>query len=304
MHRLLIADPGSALATSLALSHDVPQAANRIAEALGRPAPFQLATTTTPDVPDDFDALIVPGQGLADEAAVEALLSAPTTPAWLALLRRTHARGALILSSCSGVLLLAAAGLLEGRRCTTSWFLAPVLAQRAPTALLDPDALLVEDGPLITGGAALAQGEAMLALVARLAGFEVADLTARYLLLDNPRSQADCRLVRPMVAGDPLLAAAEQWARANLARGFGIPDLAGAVGTSSRTLARRLAARCGMSPIAFVNHIRREEARAHLARGTRFDQAAYAVGYADPSALRRLLARPAGADWRALSRTG
>ena len=131
----------------------------------------------------------------------------------------------------------------------------------------------------------------MLALVARLAGFEIADLTARYLLLDNRRSQADSRLVRPLVAGDPLLAEAERWARARLSKGFSIPDLAAAVGTTSRTLARRLVQACGMSPIAFVNHIRREEALNLLAGGNRFDQVAYAVGYSDASALRRLLGR-------------
>lgn len=241
--------------------------------------------------PPTCDALVIPGQGLANAAQVDDFLAGPQVPDWLAVVRACHAAGASVVTSCSGVLLLAESGLLNGRRCTTSWFLAPLLAHRHPRVRVHADALVVEDGPFITGGAALAQGEAVLALVARMAGFEVADLTARYLLLDNRRSQADYRLMRPLVAGDPLLAEAERWTRSRLAEGFSIPDLARALGTTSRTLARRLVRACGMSPLAFVNHVRREEALRLLAAGSRFDQAAYAVGYSDPSALRRLLGR-------------
>lgn len=295
MRRIAIVHTGADLATSRALSHDVLATARQVAQALGRAMPFDVRILDDPRAePTGCDALVIPGQGLADAAQVDAFLAGPDVSDWFAFLRACHASGATLVTSCSGVLLLAAAGLLDERACTTSWFLAPFLAHRHPRVRVHADALVVEDGPFITGGAALAQGEAVLALVARMAGFEVADLTARYLLLDNRRSQADFRLMRPLVAGDPLLAEAERWTRARLAEGFSIPDLARALGTTSRTLARRLARACGMSPIAFVNHIRREEAMRLLAAGSRFDQAAYAVGYSDPSALRRLLGRVRG----------
>jgi transcriptional regulator GlxA family with amidase domain len=292
MFDIAIIDRAGPLRSSLALSHDVLWTANAISAARGKPEPFAIRYLAQaghdPAVPA---ALIVPGHGLAGDDAVAADLELATQAGWPSFLRKNHEGGSLLVSSCSGVFLLGAAGLLDDRTCTTSWFLAPMLARRFPKARVKPDAILVEDGTIITGGAAMAQGEAMIALVARLAGFDLADLTARYLLLDNKRSQADYRLIAPMVAGDPMLAEAERWTRTNIREPFTISDLAGVLGTTPRTLARRLAARCGMSPVRFVNHIRREEAHALLSAGARFDQTAFAVGYSDASALRRLLAK-------------
>lgn len=292
MFDIAIVDRGGPLRSSLALSHDVLWTANAISAARGKPEPFAIRYLAEIDRGSTIPAaLIVPGHGLADDDAVAADLELATQAGWPAYVRDNHEGGSLLVSSCSGVFLLGAAGLLDDRTCTTSWFLAPMLARRFPKARLKPDAVLVEDGAIITGGAAMAQGEAMIALVARLAGFDLADLTARYLLLDNKRSQADYRLIAPMVAGDPMLAEAERWTRTHIREPFAISDLAGTLGTTPRTLARRMAARCGMSPVQFVNQIRREEAQALLSAGTRFDQAAFAVGYSDASALRRLLAK-------------
>lgn len=298
MHVIAIADRAGPLRSSLALSHDVLWTANQVAVALGKPAPFAIRLLgRADDFLPDVAALVVPGLGLASEEAVATDLAQASAEGWTELVRTAAEPGRLVVSSCSGVFLLGAAGLLDKRECTTSWFLAPLLARNHPSARVQADAVLVEDGPIVTGAAAMAQGEAMIALVARLAGFEIADLAARYLLLDNRRSQADFRLIGPMVAGDRMLAAAERWVRDRIDRPFSIAEMAHAIGTTPWTLARRLSVRCGMTPVRFVNHIRREEAQVLLAGGTRFDQAAFAVGYSDASSLRRLLAKraqPAG----------
>lgn len=291
MHVIAIADRAGPLRSSLALSHDVLWTANQVSVALGRPAPFAIRLLgCAEDFVPDAAALVVPGLGLASEEAVAADLRQASAEGWIELVRTAGNLSRLVVSSCSGVFLLGAAGLLDNRDCTTSWFLAPLLERKHPSARVQADAVLVEDGPIVTGGAAMAQGETMIALVARLAGFEIADLAARYLLLDNRRSQADFRLIGPMVAGDRMLATAERWVRDRIGRRFTIAEMADAIGTTPWTFARRLSARCGMTPIRFVNHIRREAAQSLLAGGTRFDQAAFAVGYSDASSLRRLLA--------------
>lgn len=293
MYDVVIVDRPGPLSSSLALSHDVLWTANSVARALGKPRPFGIRKIARPrDAGGTPAALIIPGQGHADEDAVNQDVASAVSAGWHDLVRDMASQGVLLVSSCSGVFLLGAAGQLDARDCTTSWFLAAVLSRRHPAARVNPDALVIEDGQVITGGAAMAQGEAMIALVARLAGFEVADLTARYLLLDNKRSQADYRLIAPMVAGDPMLAAAERWTRNHIHEPFSIGDLCDAIGTTPWTFARALQGRCAMTPVKFVNHIRREIAQSLLATGTKFDQAAYAVGYADSSALRRLLAPP------------
>lgn len=289
---IAIIDRGGPLRSSTALSHDVLWTANAISAARGKSEPFAIRYLAGVDHDSTVPAaLIIPGQGFSDDDAVAADLEVAIQAGWPAFVRENYEGGSLLVSSCSGVFLLGAAGLLDDRTCTTSWFLAPTLARCFPKARVKSDAALVEDGAIITGGAAMAQGEAMIALVARIAGFDLADLTARYLLLDNKRSQADYRLIAPMVAGDPMLAEAERWTRTHIREMFSISDLAGTLGTTPRTLARRLAARCGMSPVQFVNQIRREEAQTLLSAGARFDQTAFAVGYSDASALRRLLAK-------------
>lgn len=291
MPRVSVVSLPGMLATSVSLTHDVLQTANRIAVALRRPAPFDLAPPLSEPEHGQEALCIVPGLGCTDEDELDLLLSTRQARSVVQRLAKVHAAGAMMASSCAGVALLAEAGLLDGRRAATSWFLLPALAQRYPEVRFVKGAMLIEDGRCLTGGAALAQGEVMLALTARYAGPDVADLCARYLLLDNRRSQQPYVSAAALILSDELLVQAERWVRAHLSHPFRLADLAEALGTTPWTLARRFQRVCGTSPSRFVQQLRAEEAGRRLALGARFDETAYALGYSDPSAMRRMLKR-------------
>ncbi len=185
-----------------------------------------------------------------------------------ALLQDAAEAGTLLAASCSSVFLLGAAGLLKGRRATTSWWLAPLLGRRHPDLTIDPDQLIVEDRHVITAGAAMAQMDLMLALITRFAGAKLAALCARYLLLDERRSQSRYMALGFLAARDPVVARAEAWTEKHLGVPFSINDLACAVGLAPRTFARRVSGAVGMSPVRFVQRLR-VEAAVHLIETTR-----------------------------------
>ena len=200
--------------------------------------------------------------------------------------------GATIAASCASTFLLAQSGLLDGRRATTTWWLAPLFRRRYPNVELVSEQMVVADWPVATGGAAMAQMDLMLAVVSRFAGLGLAKACASYLLLDERQSQAPYMAITYLAGQEPKIARAESWVRANIARDFGIDELAEAVALGPRTFARRLAATCGISPIQFVRRIRIETAR-YLLESTRLsvEEIARRVGYAEPSTLRRLIRR-------------
>ena len=177
------------------------------------------------------------------------------------MLTRAHATGAMLAASCASTFLLAEAGLLDGRRATTTWWFAPLFRQRYPAVELLTEQMVVADWPIATGGAAMAQMDLMLAVVGRFAGPSLAKACANYLLLDERRSQAPFMAITYLASQDPRIAKAEKWVRDNIARDFAIEELADAVALAPRTFARRVSATCGVSPIQFVQRIRLETAR-------------------------------------------
>jgi transcriptional regulator GlxA family with amidase domain len=220
-------------------------------------------------------------------------------------LRQAFATGTEVASSCSGVFLLAAAGLLDGRRATTSWWLAPLFRRLFPAVTLDTESMVVRDGQVTTAGAAMAQLDLMLSIVARHGDPSLAETCARYLLLEQRSSQARYMAIGFLAASDDRIARAEQWARSRLDESFPIGALAGAAGLSSRTFARRLERTTGLSPVRFVQRLRVERA-VELLETTRlsFDEVARRVGYAEPSTLRRLLRREGIAGAREIRAAG
>nr|BFE50972.1 hypothetical protein GCM10017745_43990 [Saccharothrix mutabilis subsp. capreolus] len=193
-----------------------------------------------------------------------------------------------------GGFLSAAVGLLDGRRATTSWWLAPLFRRLHPGVELDAEALVVRDGPVTTAGAAMAHLDLMLTLVARHGGAELADRCARYLLADVRASQSAYMALGFLTAADHV-AAAERWARARLADDVSVADVAAAVGMSARTFARRVERATGLSPVRFLQRLRVETA-VDLLTTTRLpvEDIARRVGYADPTTLRRVLRRETG----------
>jgi len=287
----ILALPG-AMRSSVAITLDLLDTANRLAAA-SKPAPFAaIELDPAEQLPADIDALVVPGLGACSEAELDERLARPDAIAAIALLRGAAEAGTLLAASCSSVFLLGAAGLLKGRRATTSWWLAPLLGRRHPDVTIDPDQLIVEDRQVITAGAAMAQMDLMLALITRFAGAKLAALCARYLLLDERRSQSRYMALGFLAARDPIVARAEAWTQEHLTAPFSINDLACAVGLAPRTFARRVAGAVGMSPVRFVQRLR-VEAAVHLIETTRLsiEEIAYRVGYAESSTLRRMILR-------------
>jgi transcriptional regulator GlxA family with amidase domain len=209
--------------------------------------------------------------------------------------------GGLVASSCTGTLLVASSGVLDGRLATTAWWLAPVFKNLFPTVELDTAQLVLTDGPCTTAGAAMAQMDLMVGLVARHAGAQIAESCAQRMVLDERRSQTPYMAMGLLAASSESVSKAVAWARPRLGDGIGVNDLARHVGQSPRTFSRRVIAATGLSPIHFLQRLRVERA-VELIESTPlpFEEIAYRVGYSDPSTLRALIRRGAGAGPRDL----
>jgi transcriptional regulator GlxA family with amidase domain len=295
-------------ATSIAVTLQALEGANRIAErVLKRPRPFRIDVGSVEGNmiscgPGPFvlqtkrlsqlrpDLIIVPGTGAVTEVEVLALLENPTTSAvcrWL--LRHAHRP---IAASCTGVFVLAETGMLNGYSATTTWWLTNCFVSRFPEVRVNADAMVVEERGRFTAGAALAQLDLVLRLIAREAGPVLANLVARYLVVDERPSQARYIVPSHLNSTSPEVTAAERWIRRHLSRSFGLADVARGIGTSMRTLSRRIVAATGTAPLVFVRRIRIEVAR-HLLTTTKLsvEEIASRVGYQDPASLRRAFAK-------------
>jgi transcriptional regulator GlxA family with amidase domain len=298
-----------AMPSSVAVTLDVLATANRLRAMQGRPHLFEVALAGSgaaaarawlepaPLRPEPLAPalVIIPGLGLSSETEVSARLAQADARRAMASVRAAMAAGAEIATSCSGAFLLAASGVLAGRRATTAWWLAPTFSRMFPAVALEPEAVQVRDGPITTAGAAMAQVDLMLGLVARHGTAGLADQCARYLLLDQRRSQARYMALGHFAASDPRIAKAEAWARTHLDDDISVGDVAQAAGLTPRTLSRRLQRVAGLSPVRFLQKLK-VDAALELIETTRlpFEEIARRVGYADPSTLRRLLQKSAG----------
>lgn len=298
--------------SSLALTLDSIGTANRLAALRGQPQPWQVtlfgagrrsvrtaAGASFAVQPKaraaDFDALVVPGLGLATAEEIDDRLRSRSTAPALKWLREQAPRCPVVAASCSSVFLLAEAGLLENRLATTTWWLAPAFRKRYPGVALEEERMVTEDAGLICAGAALAQLDLMLHLIARLGSPKQAREVARYLAIERRPSQARYMVLSAMAGIGESVAKAETWVHRNIGRRFTISELARSLGLSPRTLDRRLRAATGAGASRFVQRLRVEHA-AHLIETTELPltEVAEAVGYRDASTLRRVIQRQHG----------
>jgi transcriptional regulator GlxA family with amidase domain len=165
-------------------------------------------------------------------------------------LRDAVDRGARVLSVCSGAFILGAAGLLDGRRCTTHWRYADELARRFPQAKVDPDVLYVDDDPVISSAGTAAGIDACLYLVRKEQGSRVANGIARRMVVPPHRDGGQAQYVAQPVAPscDGALHDLLDWLRANLAVPFTVRQLAARAHMSERTFARRFVQDTGTTP--------------------------------------------------------
>ncbi|HEX9577232.1 MAG TPA: transcriptional regulator FtrA [Myxococcales bacterium] len=182
-------------------------------------------------------------------------LDQPPPPALVAALRRAHARGARLVSICSGAFVLAATGLLDGKRGTTHWRYTARFAERFPRVQLVPDVLYVDEGQLLTSAGSAAGLDLCMHLVRRDYGAAVANQVARRLVIAPHREGGQAQFVPEPVPsaeeGSPL-APVLDWALRNLREPISVRRLARRAGMSERTFCRRFDAHLGTSPARWL----------------------------------------------------
>jgi transcriptional regulator GlxA family with amidase domain len=199
-----------------------------------------------------------------------------------------------IAAGCIGTFILAESGLLDGETATTTWWLAPLFRKRYPKISLDASRMIVQSGRFVTSGAALSHIDLALHLIRRKSP-ALAELVARYLIVDTRPLQSAYALSDHLIHSDPVVHKFERWSRSELKNGFSLRDAARAVGASKRTLARKVQSVLGKTPLSYFQDIRVEQA-VHLLKTTSKNVEAIAeeVGYADGTTLRTLLRRRLG----------
>lgn len=254
--------------------------------------------TTSPVT--DADLLVVPALAERRPSALLDLVAGEQTRPVRETITRQRSRGAAVASACTGTFLLAATGILDGLQATTTWWLAPTLRARHPKIRVDQDRMLITSDRVTTAGAAFGHVDLALAIV-RDRSPMLADLVARYLVIDDRPSQSAYIIPSALAQNDPVVAAFERWVRERLTGPISIPDAAAAIGVSERTLQRGVQRTVGTSPIRFVQDLRVEQAT-HLLRTTELslETIARRVGYEHPNTLRVLLRERTGQTTTAL----
>lgn len=212
-------------------------------------------------------------------------------------LRRMAAQGVRIAGVCSGVALLAAAGLLEGRRATTHWGLAVCLKERFPAVDWRPEYLVTDAGDVYCGGGVNAAADLALYLVEKYCGREIASQTARSLLIEMPRTWqiAFAHLSQRTEHRDAPVHEAQEWLHRHYAEEVNIEGIAAMVGMSPRNFARRFKAATGQSPLNYLHALRIETAKRLLENGRQtIQEIMLETGYEDGIFFRKLFKRHAG----------
>jgi transcriptional regulator GlxA family with amidase domain len=205
------------------------------------------------------DCVVVPALGFKMPGPLETALARPDVQEARDVLRQWSRRGATMTAACVGTFVMAESGLLDHQHATTTWWLAPLFRQRYPRVLLDESNMIVTSGRCVTAGAALSHLDLALWLV-RSVSPQLASLTAKYLIVDSRPSQSVYALTDHLLHSDPVVQRFETWARSKLSEGFSLDEAARAVGSSKRTLARRLQHVLGKSPLSYFQSLRVERA--------------------------------------------
>jgi transcriptional regulator GlxA family with amidase domain len=241
-----------------------------------------------------------------DLVCVPELLVAPGEPldgrfrAEVEFLKRCHASGALLATACSGALLLAEAGLLDGHDATTHWAYCDLMTKRYPRIRVHTQRALVVSGAeqrLVMAGGGTSWLDLALYLIARLAGVEAAMQVARINLVDwhDIGQQPFARLARSRQVDDAVIARCQNWIAENYAEHQPVAQMTRLSGLAQRSFARRFQQATGMPPLEYVHTLRLEEAKHMLESGEEpIEGIANEVGYEDAGFFSRLFRRKVG----------
>lgn len=251
-------------------------------------AGYEMLVAAGLDALEDADTVVVPGWLPIGE---------PPSARVVRALRRAHARGARVVSICSGAFALAHAGLLDGRRATTHWASAGELAGRFPSVAVDPDVLYVDHGDVATSAGAGAGIDLCLHLVRADQGAGYAAHVARNMVMPPHREGGQLQYSAPPHPAqiDGSLAPLLEWVTGRLGEPLTVADLAAREGVSARTLARRFAGQLGTSPGQWLLTRRIAAARELLETSDLpLEAVARRVGLSSATNLRRRFLRQLG----------
>jgi transcriptional regulator GlxA family with amidase domain len=261
-----------------------------------------VAVMTQPLEGGRFDTLLIAG-GRGNVAAAE-------SPALIAMLQQQSRQVRRMASVCTGAFILAAAGLLEGKRATTHWFHAARLQQRYPRIRVDSNRIFIRDGALWTSAGISAGIDLALAMIEEDLGAEVAANVARQLVVYHrrPGGQSQYSLLLALNPSSDRIRSALSYAREHLHQPLRVTDLADAACLSERQFGRLFRAETGQTPAKVIEQLRVEAARVRIEEsGEALEAIAHAVGFSDPERMRRAFIRVFGLSpqaMRRLSRAG
>lgn len=316
-----IAVPKGALASSVGATLDVLRVASRCAVSMGLP-PLSWEVFSTTDVVElsagmslaalrlgqvgipANAVLVIPGIGLdhpeldteADirdrfrDTNIWKRLGLADADAYAQAVATHYSAGGVVAASCSGVLFLAQAGVLDHRSATTHWRLNGFFHKHFPQVRVDTRRMLVEDHGVISAGAAMAQMDLMLYLIRRHAGRDIAEMAMKYFLIDCRPTQARYHVWDHLrCEQDDVSSRFESLIETSLPNIPTIAEAAKRLHLTHRTLARHILKTTGSTPQAIIHAVRMRHAQRLIAIGNlSLDEIAFRVGYANVSSLRKL----------------
>lgn len=232
------------------------------------------------------ELLVAPGESMAGRFTEE-----------IACLKQCYAAGALVATACSGAMLLAEAGMLDGWEATTHWAYCDVMARRFPKITVRGQRALVASGEgqrLIMAGGGTTWLDLTLYLISRLVSVDVAMQVARINLIDwhHIGQQPFSRLARASQSDDAVIARCQAWIADHYATASPVAAMIELSGLAERSFKRRFQQATGMPPLEYVHTVRLEEAKQMLEAGNEpIEAIANGVGYEDPGFFSRLFRR-------------
>jgi AraC family transcriptional regulator, transcriptional activator FtrA len=221
----------------------------------------------------------------------------PVPRSLIRALRDAHNRGARLMSVCSGVFVLAATGLLDGKRATTHWRYVDALRSRYPSIHVEPDVLYVDEGDILTSAGSAAGIDLCLHVVRRDYGAAIANEVARRMVVPPHRDGGQAQYIAGPVAprAESNLSAVMEWATRRLQAALSVKQLAARANMSPRTFARRFVEQTGTTPHRWLTRQRLFAAQRMLETTSHaIDRIAETVGFDTPEALRHHFRRQFG----------
>lgn len=261
----------------------------------GNPVVGGAGVCVVPDKPlagiESTDLVLVPAGGTDLDAMITK--NAAVIP-WLQSL---HKKGTLIAGVCTGVAILAEAGLLDGRKATTHWAVADLYRQRYPKVDWQPQLCVTEDRGVLCGGGVYASIDLALHIVEKLCGRDIAMGCAKSLVVQMPRTYQMGYSVIPFGSAhsDDVVRRAEDWLHDHYPDDIDLDRLSGELSLTPRTFLRRFKAATGETPLAYLQRLRTAAAKRMLEEDRMtIQEVGLAVGYEDVAFFRDLFKRHVG----------